>query len=91
MLEVILSRLESVHENLRTDEVEGRTHSLPEIGKSFSLTGKSLTEGCTARAVITTEVKRIRLHPEEGSLEFWTENSHYGLQVLDIETEDTPN
>lgn len=87
MIDCILSRIESVHENLRTNEVQGLTDTLPEIGKPFKLVGESLTPGRTGRLIYTTPVKEVRLHPEEGSLEFWTENSHYGLQVLDMDTQ----
>lgn len=53
------------------------------------MAAESLTEGRSFRGVKTSPVKEIRLHPEEGSLEFWTENSHYGLQVLDMDTKNT--
>lgn len=87
MYDVILTRLSSQHRNLRTDEVRGRAEELPRKGERFVLVGPPLTEGAPFRAVTTSEIQEVRHHSEEGSLEFWTENSHYGLQILDMRTQ----
>ncbi len=88
MIDVILTKLSSIHDNLRTDEVEGVTDKIPEVGQEFHLVGEALIERKGyARLIVTTKVKEVRLHPDDGSLEFWTENSHYGLQVLDMDTQ----
>lgn len=87
MIQAILSRISSVHERLRTNQMQGNVDKLPTVGESFVIVGQSLTEGHTHRVICTTPVKEIRHHPEDGSLEFWTENSHYGLQILDLDAE----
>ena len=87
MLEVILTRLDSIHKNLRTDEVQGKTPNLPKVGQNFILLGEGLNPGTSGRIIRTTPVKEVRLHVEEGSLEFWTSNSHYGLQTIDMDTQ----
>jgi hypothetical protein len=87
MIEVILTRLESIHNRLRTDEVQGHAYQLPEEGRGFSLVGAPLKGDADFRLITTSRVKEIRHHTEEGSLEFWTENSHYGLQILNMDTQ----
>lgn len=87
MIQVILTRLGSVHQNLRTDGIAGEAADLPEVGRPFGMIAAPLNENAFVRAITTTPVKGIRHHMEDGSMEFWTENSHYGLQILDMETE----
>lgn len=87
MIDVILTRILSTHQNVRTREVEGITNQLPEVGQIFNLVGEPLDEKTSVRVIVTSPVKEVRHHPEEGSMEFWTENSHYGLQILDMDTE----
>lgn len=86
MIDVVLTRLQSSHQNLRSDEIEGTAPSLPQVGKNFILFGDPLAKGAIARLVATTPVKRIEPDPDNGSMEFWTANSHYGLQVVDMDT-----
>lgn len=86
MIQAILTRLDSTRSRLRTDEVVGWADGLPRVGSSFHLVGEPLEEG-DARLVSTSPVSEVRHHTKEGSLEFWTQNSHYGLQILDVETE----
>lgn len=76
---------------MRTEEIAGHTQNLPEVGKSFYIIGYPMTEESAARLLITTKVKEIRNHRKESSLEFWTNNSHYGLQILDMDTVGTIN
>lgn len=87
MIQVILTRLESTHRNLRTSEVVGETNELPQKGRTFRMVGAPLDKKADFRVVSTTPIRETRHHVEEGSLEFWTENSHYGLQILDMDTE----
>ena len=91
MIEVILTRLKSVHQNLRSDEIRGTADGLPAVGRGFAIIGAPINENAFARLVATTAVKEIRHHPKNGSLEFWTANSHYGLQILDMDTSSTVN
>jgi len=86
MIQAILTRLGSRHQQLRTDEVAGVAEELPAVGKCFAMIAAPLNENAFVRVVETTQVKEIRSHVEEGALEFWTENSHYGLQILDMGT-----
>ena len=78
--QVILKKIESNHTNLRTNEIEGRTLSLPEISKNFVLVGESLTPGLDARVVTTTEIKSIEQSGKKYT--FKTLNSTYELEVL---------
>ena len=80
---VLLKKIESNHNNLRTNEVEGYTLTLPKEGTSLVLTGESLTPGMTARLVHTTEIKEVQKTNEKEFL-FKTQNSTYQLTVLEI-------
>lgn len=79
---VRLTKIKSNHTNLRTDEVEGQTLTLPEVGKAFILVGESLTPGGDGRYVYTTEIKSIEKLGE--SYRFNTLNSTYQLDVLGV-------
>lgn len=80
---VKLTKIESNHNNLRTNEIEGVSLDLPEVGKSFYLVGESLTEGMDARVVTTTEIKSLEKTDNEYT--FKTLNSTYKLEVLGTE------
>lgn len=80
---VRLTKIVSTHNNLRTNEIEGMSSSLPVVGQGFNLTGESLTKGMNARLVSTTEIKEIEQKGNEYI--FKTLNSTYKLEVLDIE------
>ena len=62
MIDVVLTRLQSSHQNLRSDEIEGTAPSLPQVGKNFILFGDPLAKGAIARLVATTPVKRLHPH-----------------------------
>lgn len=81
---VVLKKIESNHNNVRTNETEGQTLSLPEVGKNFSLVGASLTPGLTHRVITTTEIKEVE-SKGDGSYIFKTLNSTYGLVVTGTE------
>lgn len=78
---------------LRTNEVEGITNELPQVGKRFGLVGKSLTPGGIARLVETSPVVEldqdtILTKTEAGSsrsdqFTIKTENSVYSVFVLE--------
>ena len=85
----VLTRINSSHKNLRTDEIEGLFQEIPVVGQRFRIAGEPLDKASSVRLVITSPVEEVRLHPEKGSLEFWTGNSHYGLQLQDMDTEGT--
>ena len=85
MIQAILTQLSSSHQRLRTKDVEGSADRLPVVGETFVLLSKPIAEGSTHRVIATTPVTEIRHHTENGSLEFWTKNSHYGLQIQDLD------
>jgi len=70
----ILKKIESNHNNLRTNEVEG-VFSLPQVGEAFILFGKGLDFG--TRLIFTTPVKNFN----EKNMTFTTENSTYFLTI----------
>lgn len=78
MLYVTLKKIESTHENLRTDDVTGVTHTLPEVGKSFFMYAKALEEG-DVRYIHTSPVQEVRMVEDE--IVFKTENSVYSLII----------
>lgn len=83
MIKVILIRLGSNHNNLRTDSVEGLTDKLPVEGDPcFGLVGEGLEFG--VRLVQTTEIKSV-LRISNSLMEFKTKNSHYKLQIVSQE------
>lgn len=78
--QVILEKICSTHDNLRTNTVEGFTTELPKKGDYFSIVGESLTPGLMARVVTTTEVQSVEVMGDE--YQFTTMNSTYRLKVL---------
>ncbi len=77
---ITLTKINSTHQNLRTNEVEGECQDLPEVGKRFMLLGKGLEFG--TRMVMTTEVTR-RIDTERAGksvISFSTANSVYELE-----------
>jgi len=77
---VKLKKIKSNHKNLRTEEVEGQTLTLPEVGKAFVLVGEALNPEADYRSVYTTEIKHVEKMGE--SYRFNTQNSIYHLDVL---------
>jgi hypothetical protein len=76
---VKMSRIESSHQNLRTDEIEGYASSLPLVGENFILLSKGLEVG--VRVVRTTPVTELR------DSSFKTQNSTYGFEVIEENVE----
>lgn len=81
---VLLTKMESTHNNLRTDSVEGKTLQLPVVGENFRLIGKSLTEGPTYRAIETSQIAEV-VKDDDYKYTFKTANSTYKLSVIVIE------
>lgn len=81
---VILTKIESNHSNLRTNDIVGQTLYLPKVGQSFHLVGESLTPGLTHRIINTTEIKEVEKTGEMTYI-FKTQNSTYGLAVTGYE------
>ncbi len=76
---VKLTKVESSHSALRTDEVEGGCESLPTLGDSFEMYGKGLVAG--TRYIGTSMVTSIEGN-NSSILIFYTMHSKYKLEVL---------
>lgn len=63
---------------LRTSEMECEFEDDPEEGQPFVAFGKALTEGASFRMIVTSPVKLVD-PPEDGVIQFYTENSTYRL------------
>ena len=86
-MKVILKKIKSNHNNLRTDVIEGFTRELPAVGEVFWIEGEALDslvrDRGGVRLIRTSPVKTVT-HEENTNLYlFTTENSEYSLEVLD--------
>lgn len=81
MKKVQFTRIESNHQNLRTNEMLGRAPEMPEVGKELYLFGESLTNYMGTRLIRTTEIKDVQL--KDGVYRFTTQNSTYEMKVLE--------
>lgn len=73
LYKVKFTKIQTAHEKMRTDVVEGVTRELPTEGKIFALMGEGLEFG--TRCVNTSPVKKLEkdgntytLHTESGSI-----------------------
>lgn len=73
---VRMTRIESNHQNLRTNAVEGYLHTELKVGNPIVVTAKPLNQSFDVRAVTTTEIERI-----EGN-RYFTRNSIYEIVEL---------
>lgn len=87
MLRVRLKKLESNHNRLRTDEIEGKCTHVPEVGYSFQMFGEALDPAMKKvggfRTVTTSTVQFCEYLPGTKTFRFQTRNSKYQLEVLD--------
>jgi hypothetical protein len=76
---ILFTKVESSHNNVRTNTMIGECMWLPQIGKSFLIysCGGSLV-GDGDRVIHTTQVKEIKL-VDDYTIEFKTQNSTYRL------------
>jgi len=83
-MEVKLIKISKNDNDLRTDEIEGTTESIPIVGKSFTMVGEGIEYG--SRLVSTSLVTEI-MNPvttRDGYfIKFKTMNSTYMLQLLE--------
>lgn len=91
MIQVILTHLGSTFGDLQASEIVGEAPELPKVGRPFAMLGAPVAKGASVMMAATASVQEVRHHPEEGSLEFWTSSSHYGLQILDMDTPSSKN
>jgi hypothetical protein len=76
-----LSKIESNHNNLRTNDMAGEFSRLPALKERFVIYGESLTPGMNFREINTSPVQEV-IKISETEYEFKTRNSHYKI-VLD--------
>jgi len=82
-----LKKIESMHGNLRTDEVTGMTPNMPTVGNAFFMYADPLDAGAevdgipvVARYIHTSIVQEVTEH-KDGEISFKTANSIYTLNV----------
>jgi hypothetical protein len=77
-----LTRVNSSHKRLRTDEVVGDFEDLPCEGYCFEMSAPPLDPKMDIRWIVTSPVQKIEL--DDGKMyRFATENSTYKLEVLE--------
>jgi hypothetical protein len=78
-----LKKIESTHNNVRTDTVKGLVPEMPTTGKPFFMySSEVLTPGTNLRHIYTTEIKEVTVNEENGDIVFRTENSLYVLTSI---------
>ncbi len=77
-----LTRLNSVHQNLRTDEVVGSCDHEPVVGQRFIMTAAPLNPDASVRWIETTEVAERTDLVKGQTIEFKTLNSDYKWEFL---------
>lgn len=85
MIKVILTKLESNHNNIRTTETKGLLQSYPEIGKGIKLLGESLDKDKDIRYIATTPVLSISTTLDASGNRhdvIQTQNSKYKIEYL---------
>lgn len=82
MMKAKLTKVESTHNNLRTNEIVGRPLFIPEVGRSFIMWSEPLDKDMDIRQITTSVVKSVELIGDN-LYEFKTMNSIYKLEILD--------
>jgi len=83
MYHATLKKIESNHNNLRTDTVSGLVPALPVVGDQFFMySNEALTPGAAGRYIYTSQIQEVRLDPTTGETIFRTENSVYALSGI---------
>lgn len=85
MYTITLKKIESTHNNLRTEEVLGLAPQLPKEGKQFFMYTNPLDPEKDLRYVHTSTVSSVN-YTEEGTIVFRTNNSLYELSNIIKET-----
>lgn len=76
----LLRKIETNHQRLRTETVQGDFEKLPVVGESFVIASEPLDPAATIRIVTTSVVQKIEQRGYD--ITFHTLNSVYGLYVL---------
>lgn len=80
MYNVLLTKIESTHKNLRTDEVYGVCEKLPKKGEGFRMYSQGLWIKDGVRLVTTSPVGTVLRDGDV--MHFKTENSTYRLEIF---------
>lgn len=80
--QVKLKKIESTHNNVRSNEINGVCYELPKVGSSFMLlSSETLTPDTNLRQIVTSEITEVREF--DGEIIFRTRNSLYSITVID--------
>lgn len=84
MHKVRLTKIQSEHNNVRTNEVVGVTSSLPKIGDRFQMLSEAIdkSQGANVRYIETSPVESLKSSCEN-TIIMKTHYSTYELEVLD--------
>lgn len=88
MLKVKLIKVESNHDNVRTDEMLGMSGFIPEVGYGFQIIGEALVADYNCRVIQTTKISEVDFDKETRTFTFKTKNSTYRLEILDKVTDE---
>jgi hypothetical protein len=83
--EAILTKIQSTHNNIRTNSMRCQCSYLPEVGVDFKIFGDSLEVTGDTRAISTTTVQTVSSYGDNVGnnwIEFTTTNSRYKLEIL---------
>lgn len=84
---VILKKIESMHKNLRTDEITGMTLNMPTVGNTFFMYADPLDTDAKVNGVsvntryIHTSIVQEVIEHKNGEISFKTANSVYTLNI----------
>jgi hypothetical protein len=81
MIPVLLKRITSTHENLRTPEVKGFIKDKPALNKEIILFAEAINPIAMGRIIRTTKIKDIKSVSEK-VIVCNTRNSTYEIQYL---------
>lgn len=80
---VRLTKVESNHNNIRTNSMEGETTELPVPGENFVIVGDPINPMADVRCITTSEIQLVE--KTDSLYTFKTLNSTYQLEVLSEE------
>ena len=79
-MKVRLIKLESTHENLRTDVVEGTLEVPPQIGEHMLILADPIDQDADVRYIMTSEITGVLYQP--GIWHVSTKNSTYQVEEI---------
>jgi hypothetical protein len=83
---VILEKIKSTHQRLRSDRIDGIAPGVPKVGECFYMGSSPIDPSADMRLVRTSPVKKVesKKGPIKTIYDFETENSTYCLTVYDF-------